>query len=418
MLKKVACIRQWLVTSLLLLFPVIVLVVHNAGNAIVFVLLVLSLLGLALRWNHDGPGFGSLFKSYWPLHLAMMSACIAVLCNQAWSGTFAFKYYDRAVRLAIFPLIFWLLFFVPVRYLRWLQWSLLAATVVATVKAYIFTDGGHVRDGNIGYLSIIAYSDITMLMGVMSLASIGWNNTRKRWLWWLKVLVCIAGTYTSVLTATRGGLLAIPLFVVFLIGTTQITQRQKAMYVWAIILALLLMFSFNDAARNRLLSTQSDLATYSQESGKKTSTGIRLQLWSVALKLFISEPVFGIGRENYEPMVAEMARKKEVSEELTSLAHSHNEILFNMAISGVLGLISTLAIYLVPGYFFARELKHPSAKVRAAGRMGCLLVMGFFAFGLTDLMFFWSTLGGYYSLMIAALLVYIIKEKCLPIAQS
>src|SRR5450830_164610 len=106
----VTCIK-WPVTVLLLLFPIVALVFHNAGNAILLLLLVLSLATLVLRLRPGDIPFVFLLKSYWPLHLAMIASCLAVLLNQAWNGSFAFKFYDRGLRLAIFPLIFWVLFF-------------------------------------------------------------------------------------------------------------------------------------------------------------------------------------------------------------------------------------------------------------------------------------------------------------------
>ena len=127
------------------------------------------------------------------------------------------------------------------------------------------------------------------------------------------------------------------------------------------------------------------------------------------MKLFSQQPVFGIGRENYGPSIKAMADRNEVTQELTSLAHSHNEILFNMAISGIFGLLSTLSVYLVPGYYFVRELKSQSAQVRSAAQSGCVVVISFFAFGLTDLMFFWPVLCGYYVILISIFLATIIK---------
>lgn len=399
------------ITTLLLLYPVLALIVHNLGNAILLLLLILALLALALRLRPSGLAIGTLFRKYWPLHLAMISACVAIFLSQAWHGHFAIKFYDRALRLCVFPLVFWVLFFVPNRYLKLLQWSFLAATLIAAGKAYVFTKGGIIREGTIGYLSIIAYSDITLLTGVLSLASFGWNDGKNKLLFLFKLFVCVVGIYVSMLTATRGSLVAVPFFIVFFMFFSAMKTSRKWLSSCLMVVVLVSMFSISDTARNRFLNTGSEVRAYSEEAGKITSTGIRLQLWIAALKLFAREPIFGIGRENYDLAIKEMVAKKEVTVELLSLAHSHNEILFNMVVAGVFGLLSTLSIYCVPGYYFGRELNHSSGEIRTAAKMGCLLVIGFFAFGLTDLMFFWPTLGGYYALMVGAIFVFIIKEK-------
>ena len=83
----------------------------------------------------------------------------------------------------------------------------------------------------------------------------------------------------------------------------------------------------------------------------------------------------------------------------------------SMAILGSFGLLAILSIYLVPGYYFARELRHTDSIVRTAAGMGLVLCLGFFVFGLTDMMFFWSVLGGVYSMSVAAFFACIVKRK-------
>ncbi|KAF7962148.1 hypothetical protein AWV80_25150 [Cupriavidus sp. UYMU48A] len=213
------------------------------------------------------------------------------------------------------------------------------------------------------------------------------------------------------LTATRGSWLAIPFLVVFFLFFAHFEVKRKWLWMAPLALVVGLMLTFNQNATKRIFDTQSDLMAYSHGGGKSTSTGHRLQLWGAAIKLIERAPIFGIGRENYDTSIQEMARRKEITPELTRFAHSHNEILFSTVVSGVFGLFSTLALYLVPGYFFARELGNTAPGVQTAARMGCVLVIGFFSFGLTDLMFFWPVLGGYYSIMIGAFLVFIARSK-------
>ena len=73
---------QWTITALLLVYPVTALLFHHIGNLTLYFLLTLSFAALLCRLRPDGIGLGDTFKSYWPLHLAMASACLAVLFNQ------------------------------------------------------------------------------------------------------------------------------------------------------------------------------------------------------------------------------------------------------------------------------------------------------------------------------------------------
>ncbi|MCA1324814.1 O-antigen ligase family protein [Herbaspirillum sp. alder98] len=399
-----------LVAFLLLLFPVVTLSIHNAGNSILLLLILIALASMAMRVRPDGIGFSDLFRQYWPVALAMSMGVIAVLANQAWSGDFAFKYYDRAFRLAVFPLVLWSIMFVPRKYFRLLLWSLFLAAVVLAVKAFVFFEGGNVRVGNIGFLSIIAYSDIALLFGVLCLTMAASLSTGKVTIA-CGIIAAAAGAYTGVLTQTRGGWLAVVLFVIFFFHVSSLSLRRKWLVLFSFVVLVAAMFAVNEPGRTRLFNTTSEVINYTQGEGKTTAVGIRLQLWDAALKLFARQPVFGIGRENYEPSIKEMAAQGEVTNELTTLAHSHNEILFNMVISGIFGLVAVLSVYLVPGWYFFRELHHASSEVRAAARCGCLLVLGFFAFGLTDLMFFWPAVAGLYTIMIAAFLAQVHKAR-------
>ena len=281
---------------------------------------------------------------------------------------------------------------------------------VAAIKAYVVTAGGTVRDGNIGFLSIIAYSNIALLVGLLSLISIGWNSRFAQSTSILKAAACAAGAYTTILCATRGSWLAIPFFVLFFLFFAKIRIWHKWWWCFAAILFMVMLCLNSGEVRHRIGDIRNDLTAYSQNA-KDTPIGMRLQLWNAALKFFAEAPVFGIGRENYDPAIKKMADEHEVTPSLTQLAHSHNEILFNMAISGVFGLLASMALYLGPAYYFWRKLGHANLQVRTTARMGCALCIAFFAFGLTDLMFFWTVLGGYYTIMTAALLVCLIKQE-------
>lgn len=63
------------------------------------------------------------------------------------------------------------MFFVPLHPLKWIQWGFVIAAFLAAIKAYALTEGGTIRNGNIGFLSIIAYSDIALLTGLLALLS-------------------------------------------------------------------------------------------------------------------------------------------------------------------------------------------------------------------------------------------------------
>jgi O-antigen ligase len=72
-----------------------------------------------------------------------------------------------------------------------------------------------------------------------------------------------------------------------------------------------------------------------------------------------------------------------------------------MALWGTGGLIAWLLTYLVPMVMFWREFGHSDVRVRTYAGMGVALCLGYLIFDLTDVMFFWVILNGFYVINLA-----------------
>jgi O-antigen ligase len=402
---------RWPVILAVVLFPAVTIVLHNAGNACLYLLLICSVVALVLRRKPMGIAFGEILKGYWPLHLAMGSLFIAVMFNQLSLGTFEAKQYDRALRLAIFAPIFWIVLAAPLKYLKSIQWALICGVIAAAIKIYLVTDGGISRPSNIGFLLIIAFSDIALLMGCMTLLSIGWNHHSNKMIIGLKFLIFVTSIYISILGQSRGTWIAIPFFIIFMIMSWGVQLCHKLMLLIFSLVVVGSVFTFSDKVETRIAEGKSDISLYMQGGNVDTSLGIRLQLWRASWELFKQRPAFGIGRQNFGIGLEALSAKNQISTAAASLAHSHNELLFNLTILGIFGFLANLSIYCVPAYYFFRDMRHSDRDVRAAAAMGVLLCIGFFIFGLTDLMFFWTVLGGFYCMSVATFLAIIIKRK-------
>ncbi|HJV53515.1 MAG TPA: hypothetical protein VJ652_18760, partial [Noviherbaspirillum sp.] len=65
------------------------IVLHDAGNACLLLLLLCSLITALGHTRPAGYRFSHILKKYWPLHLAMGSWLLAVLLNQLSRGEFS-----------------------------------------------------------------------------------------------------------------------------------------------------------------------------------------------------------------------------------------------------------------------------------------------------------------------------------------
>lgn len=402
---------KWVVLSLVLAFPALAIMVHSAANACLFLLLACAMAAAGFGMKPIDISLSAFLRRYWPLHLAMAAWLISVLLNQASLGSFTIKHYDRALRVAVFAPVMWILLLLPFRYLKSLQWTAMAGLTGATVKAYIATSGGAERPTDIGFLSTIAYSDIALLLGILVFLSLGWEQRRRTLMVVLKSAALLAGIYTTALTATRGSWLAIlAAIAIIFFNSDSVSLRRKLVIAVSGLLLVGAIFSASNGP-HRLNEAIVEVSNYQKGIDMDTSVGMRLQMWHGAWLLFQERPLFGIGKDNYGLGMERLAQAGIVSEAAAHYAHSHNELLFNLTIGGVAGFLATLAIYLAPAYYFFRDRRHPDRQIRTSALMGLMVCVCYFLFGLTDLMFFWTGVGSFYTLCTALLLASILRRK-------
>ncbi len=229
----------------------------------------------------------------------------------------------------------------------------------------------------------------------------------------LKLLAGAAGIYAAYLSQTRGAWIGIPVLLVitiFILGRNIPLRRQLALFVGgsAVLLAL---FASTDLVQKRAAEAKLDISQYQDGKSLDTSLGIRIQLWKASWLLYAEHPWVGVGREGYQSAMGELESRKIISPLARIQPHSHNEILYNMATLGTFGLLAILSLYLVPGYYFLREIAHRDREIRATAGMGLVLCAGFLILGLVDVMFMWGASDNFYSIVAAILFAFIIKRK-------
>ncbi len=403
---------QWSVMAIATLFPMVVFVVPKGANSSFYLLLLFGLAGLACRCKPMGKSFGEVLREYWPIHLAMASLVCAILLNQWSSGNFSFKTYDMPFRLACFALIFWILLLVPDRHLKNVQWGLLAGTFICAAVLYFGTRAGIDRPLRLFNVPIVPFANIAILMGILTLFSIAWNRSNEKFLIGLKLLAGASALYGSHLSQTRGSWIVLPVFVAIAWAfLTDVKLRHKAMLVLLSTILLLGSYMLSNTVQTRVNDGMSDVSQYFQNKNLNTPVGIRLQLWRGSWLAFMENPFFGIGRERYANGALLLADRGEITLDAATHPHSHNELLFHMMTLGVFGMVAILSLYFVPAFFFLREIRHPDRELRTVAGMGLALTLGFFVFGLTDVMFYWSVSYTFYVIVLAVLFAHLVKRK-------
>ncbi len=403
---------KWLTTIALVLFPLLALTVQGAANVFFYLLLLSGLMGIGRRCIYGGEKFSQLWRAYWPLSLAMGGILCAILINHIASGHFVGRTYDAPFRLALFPCLLWALLQLPVSRMKQLQWSLIGGAFYSAINMYLITKAGTIRE-HLGYfIPLIAFSEMSLLLGVFSVISIGWNDRNEKALIILKLLAGCAGLYGAYLSQSRGAWIAVPAFIVlafFLSKTLRIIHKV----VLSVSLIILLggVFYSGGIARDRIEAAKNDISQYEGKNNSDTSLGIRFQLWYGSWVLFNENPMLGVSRERFPGALQELSKRQIISPTAATLPHSHNEILYNMATLGLFGWCAIVALYLIPGYYFLREIGDPDVMVRSAAGMGLSLCLGYFIFGLADVMFMWGICNTFYVVSVAVFFAFILKRK-------
>ncbi|SHN92648.1 hypothetical protein BHECKSOX_1189 [Bathymodiolus heckerae thiotrophic gill symbiont] len=258
-----------------------------------------------------------------------------------------------------------------------------------------------------GYVMQINFGNISILLGVMSLAGLFMVNSvgYKKSFYIITLLAFIMGITGSLLSGTRGGWIAIPFFIGLFIMFSPLSKAYKIIGSIILILALILVYYSNDYIQSRVDSVYKNTQAYynSNSDESVTSTGRRLVEWKAGWLMFIEHPIFGIGSGEYKQALKEKIDAGEVRK-IDLVGHAHNEALQIMVITGIIGLFAYLSLYAGAAYFFYTSLvKSHNTRVKYLSFLGVMIVGDFFIFGLTNYSFGHNMMVLFFAVMVAVL---------------
>ncbi|WP_050454373.1 O-antigen ligase family protein [Candidatus Burkholderia verschuerenii] len=380
---------RYLIAGLVLLAPASTLVVRGGTGYCFFVLLAIALFAGFSKSFRLRPAL--LVKAYPLFTVGMLCFMVYLPLQQSIEGYWLPREFDGLSRFAIALPIFLLLVNVPIRYLKAVGWGCaigaIGAGVWAVDSAIHMTVTELNRLGN-DFTNPIPYGNTALLLGFLSVMTIRWdtypNALLRRLGIALKVLGFVAGIYASYLSGTRGGWLAIPLFLV-LCSLNFGWVRQARHWATALVIVVLAMTALlaSPIGRERVEATQSDLVRLSHGGGAPDSSiGARLQLWRASIRLFESHPLMGVGKGHLKPELQMLADAGEVSP-LVVNQRAHSEFFSTIAEQGTAGVVCLLLLYFGPMVYFIRYRKSPHRDVSTAAYCGIAVSGSVIIFGLS-----------------------------------
>ncbi len=271
----------------------------------------------------------------------------------------------------------------PPRALLW--WGAMAGIVLGFALACMQVMQGADRAGAGSNPIVFANAMLTLL--VLAIHCLPARSSFWRVLALLAILSL--GMAAIVMSGSRGvlpGLAAMLLIAIIGGGRGFWLRSGIAVALLASVLAAL-WFVPALAERSRLAEVRTDLHAYAR-GHVDTPIGARLEYLALAGEAFAERPWTGVGLDRFDTRIRTIPACRQQSLGVCGMGHAHNDLAQWSATLGVPGLLSILAIYLLPLALLLRlALAMPGTRTVGAAWAGAVLVLTYMLSGLTQSMF-------------------------------
>lgn len=240
-----------------------------------------------------------------------------------------------------------------------------------------------------GYTHVIQFGNLSMLLGILCLAGMGWAVMQPYRRAWLGLLAsgALMGMLGSLMSGSRGGWIGLPLIILVLYRSygAQLPGRWKvSLALVALGIAALVFFIPQTGVQERALQAVGDITNYISGHTQDTSLGARFEMWKGAAHLIADKPLLGWGETGYRQGMAQLVEQGIINPVVLEFGHAHNEFIDAFAKRGLVGLTALLLLYVVPMKLFGQYLRHSNLEVRATALAGVILSLAYMDFGLSQ----------------------------------
>jgi len=380
-----------LVAWLVLLMPALALTSPVGGPAVLYLSALIALTAIAVNAVKRYEPMD--FRALWPMALALLSPLVCMLITSSVKSVWSNSELEKLLRFALALPVLWLLLRAPQRLLRHIEWTVLAGALAGSILLItMMLTGGRGAVVEVGgRYNAVAFANMVLLFGGMTLLSLGWGPGSRwpRLETGLKVLAAALAVCATWMSETRSSWMLLPILgLVFLLGLRNWRRRHKVYCALAVSVALVVSAAAIWTFSSRMQEITHDVQGFATSANRDTSFGIRLQLWHAAILMFEKSPVVGIGPSKFRDELRVLQGQGIVTQEVVDgFGEPHNDLLAALAGYGVLGLLSMLTLYLLPATIFFRRLASDDRVIRVGAQMGLLFCLSYCAFSLTEMMF-------------------------------
>jgi O-antigen ligase len=339
-------LRAW-VGGIALLFPFLLLCVPRGAG----IFLGATVLGVAVAGRGLGPAWRLFWSELRPLIFAIL-AVLAVVLFSCWHFGLTWNWMDNPSRLLIAVLIGVLVVCArpdPGWLWRGINGALFSVLAIVAFQRWSL---GDMRPS--AWVQPIAFANMVAALGLIGFIRPGvtWRTHAAAWL-----TVGLASAVLA-LNGTRGGLLAllVPMPVLLFVRHPSLKGPKFVVAISGLVLVVAALYAVVDGkGGGRFAQVESEIQQFHKGS-VDTSVGARLALWGIAIDTVLAKPWVGTGVGQFHTAVKTSRYCVNPADhpEVCRLGHAHDDMLEAAATMGLPGLIAVLAIFLVPGWLFAK----------------------------------------------------------------
>ncbi len=249
------------------------------------------------------------------------------------------------------------------------------------------------------------FGQLAILMLVVSLLYL--NKKNKIYLNLLIIFSVILGFYAVMASGGRGGWIAIPVLVLYVIFSKVYFKKILPKFFAFIVITLLIAasyFSTNLPVKDRVDGAINNAQLYFTEHKVNSSTGARLEMFKAALLMSFENPLTGVGEHEYAKHTEDLIKEEKIDPFISKYKEPHNQYLNSLAEQGFLGLSSFLLLLIFPLLIFK---KSPNL---LSSRIGMLISISYLDFAITMPVFEIQMTVLFYVIIMSTLLANSIKR--------
>ncbi|OBV37656.1 O-antigen ligase [Janthinobacterium psychrotolerans] len=343
----------------------------------------LLLSSACLSWKRPRLG---LQRQDWTLIAVLLAYFSVLVANMAYHGDPG-REFDMPLRALLVVPVLLLLLAYPPRPAAWWGGVAVGAIAGAALALWQFTMQDMVRPQG-STSNAIHYGNVSMLLGMLSLAGLEWARTQRRALAWCALLLagCLAGVFGSILSGSRGGWIALPVCVLIIAMHNARAHGKRYLVITLSTMALLMVTAYyvpHSPIRERAAMAVTEVEKMNDPANATTSIGQRFEAWHTALLLSTEHPLLGIGRNGYLDEKKQWVREGKMGPDTSEATNAHNDYLDVLVKRGVIGLLALFGLFLLPLYLFGRALRHGAATAHPYALGGVVLCVCYIIFGMT-----------------------------------